>query len=140
VCAVWDEVQKTSRPPEDGETLPMDSIDYMTLQEAEHEAPFPPTQHEWDQRKHIRKLRVFEARAAIAGGHDLTPTQLVDEVSKPMHFRKAQCFPTKRRPAQRQMSEESDSTVEAWFQHCGVRIFDGLSPCEAKRARRLLYT
>jgi hypothetical protein len=122
--------------------MAMDSIDYMTLEEA-NDAPFQTAPEMWEERARRRKLKIYEARAAGSVPSfvsTLTPTQIVDEISKPMHFRKAQCFPTKRRPQPRPLSDATSAVIDDWFSSCSVRIFEGLSPHEASRARRLLYT
>jgi hypothetical protein len=70
----------------------METIDYTSLQEYEHNTPFPSTQHLWEQPNHLPKDKLYEAHAAgsAANAYSLTPTQIVDEISKPIHFRKAQ--------------------------------------------------
>jgi hypothetical protein len=70
----------------------------------------------------------------------MTPSKALDEISKPMHFRKALCFPTKREPQPRPMSDETDDIINSWFQTCDIHLFDGLSADGSARARRLLYT
>jgi hypothetical protein len=120
----------------------MDSVDYITLEEA-NDASFPTEPEMWDERARRRKLKVYEARAAGSvpslGGR-LTPTQIVDKISKPMHFRKAQCFSTKRRPQPHPLLDATSAVIDDWFGSCGVRLFEGLSSDKASRVRRLLYT
>jgi hypothetical protein len=98
VCAVWDEDKQASRAPMDDRIMTMDSVDYMTLEVA-NDSSFPTEPEMWDERARRRKFKIHEAHAAGSVPSlvsTLTPTQIVDEISKPMHFRKAQCFPTKR--------------------------------------------
>jgi hypothetical protein len=124
-----------------GGLLSVRTVDYMTLKEAEGKAEFPTTEEGWMERDRIRKMKVYDARMAVAAAADsTTPSKAVDELTKPMHFRKAQCFPTKRRPMGRPMSTDGEGTVDEWFSTCGVRLFEGLSADESRRARRLLYT
>jgi hypothetical protein len=38
------------------------------------------------------------------------------------------------------LSTADDSEIDGWFDTCGIRLFQGLSTDEGRRARRLLYT
>jgi hypothetical protein len=130
--------------PEDpgGNLLSVGTVDYMTLREAEGLSELPTTEEGWRQREWLRRTKIYDARmaTAAAAADAVTPSKALDELSKPMHFRKAQCFPTKRRPVERAMSTVGDDVIDGWFQTCGVRVFEGLSAEETRKARRLLYT
>jgi hypothetical protein len=123
-----------------GSLLSVGTVDYMTLSEADGKADLPTTEEGWRRREWLKKVKVYDARAATALSEMMTPLKALDEISKPMHFRKAQCFPTKRRPQLRPLSDETDDIINSWFQTCGIHLFDGLSADESARARRLLYT
>jgi hypothetical protein len=116
-------------------------VDYMTWQEAEGLAEFPKTEAGWKQREELWRFKIYDARMGAVGKLDqMSASKAVDELSKPMHFRNAQCFPTKRRPQGRSLSSDSDAAVDSWFEGCGVGLFDGLSAEQTRKARRLLYT
>jgi hypothetical protein len=94
VCTVWDEDKQASRAPMDDGIMAMDSIDYMTLEEA-NDAPFPTAPEMWEERARRRKLKIYEARAAGSVPSfvsTLTPTQIVDEISKPCTSGKPSAF------------------------------------------------
>jgi hypothetical protein len=138
-----DDPEMESEEPEGtgGSLLSVRTVDYMTLKEAEGTSEFPTTKAEWRQREWLRRAKVYDARMATAAPMDaVTPSKALDELSKPMHFRKAQCFPTKRRPEGRPLSTADDGEINGWFDTCGVQLFQGLSAEEGRRARRLLYT
>jgi hypothetical protein len=140
----WMEDMENDREMEqDGEgasSLSVRTVDYMTLNEAEGREEVPATEEGWRHREKLRRMKVYDARAGFAANDTITPSKALDELSKPMHFRKAQCFPTKRRPRTRELSADTDVAIQAWFDGSGVQLFKGLSGEEGCRARRLLST
>jgi hypothetical protein len=62
------------------------------------------------------------------------------ERSVPYTFDCAQSYPTKRRPALRELSLDPQDTVDDWFANSGIHSWEGLSLSESQEARRLLYT
>jgi hypothetical protein len=117
-------------------------VDYMTLRDAEGTSEFPTTEEEWCQREWLLRVKGYDARmvTAAAAADVVIPSKALDELSKPMHFCKAHCFPTKRRSEGRSLSTADDAEIDGWFDTCGIQLFQGLSADEGRRARHLLYT
>ena len=64
-----------------------------------------------------------------------------DEYHTPFSLQTIGRFPTTRRPQARQLSGESEGTIESWFNESGISIGSKVETAEQRsRARRLLYT
>jgi hypothetical protein len=83
-----------------------------------------------------RHSRLIARVASISADDD----RQVIERSIPYTFDCAQSYPTKRRPALRELSLDPQDTVDDWFAGSGIHIWEGLSLSESREARRLLYT
>ena len=82
---------------------------------------------------------LVEPRCRPRTGKTMSAVESLDEIAKHLTTNKAQLFPTTRRPATRELSNEKQEVMDEWGRESRINVFEGLTEGERRKGNQLLY-
>ena len=93
-----------------------------------------------EQQLRVRRRKLIAMAAGVEKLTDNMPLhKVIDHLSKPLTFGKAQIFPTDCRPIQRLLASEDQATIYEWFTNSQISVGE-LNSKQQHQVERLLYT